>query len=101
MWHGAHTFYNCANSHPFSTCWKSAQSAQVLHGTKASKQPKTTQKAEELIRALSVSLLAVAAIAASLLLSREKHERTLSDRVAANQDLPADEPLDAIRAAGL
>ena len=54
------------------------------------------------IRAFSVSLLAVAAIAASLLLSREKTERTLSDEGAStDQGLPAEHSLDAIRAAGL
>ena len=54
------------------------------------------------IRAFSVSLLAVAAIAASLLLSREKTERTLSDEGAStDQGLPAERSLDAIRAAGL
>src|SRR5262245_10725103 len=54
------------------------------------------------IRALSVSLLAVAAVAASLLLSREKPERTLSDGVApADRGLPAEQTLDEIRAAGL
>lgn len=57
---------------------------------------------EELIRTLSVSLLAVAAIAASLLLSRDKQERTLSDSVTpADRGLPAEKSLDEIRAAGL
>ena len=54
------------------------------------------------IRAFSVSLLAVAAIAASLLLSREKPEGTLSDEGAStDRGLPAEHSLDAIRAAGL
>ena len=54
------------------------------------------------IRALSVSLLAVAAIAASLLLSREKQERSLTDEFApVDRGLPAEHTLDAIRAAGL
>ena len=54
------------------------------------------------IRTLSVSLLAVAAIAASLLLSREKPERMTSDGIApADRSQPAEESLDAIRAAGL
>ena len=57
---------------------------------------------EELIRALSVSLLAVAAIAASLLLSRDRPERTMSDGLTpADQGLPAEQSLDEIRAAGL
>jgi hypothetical protein len=42
----------------------------------------------------------VAAIAASLLLTRSRLEKTLVG-VAAGEDLPAERSLDAIRAAGL
>jgi hypothetical protein len=55
---------------------------------------------EEPIRTLSVSLLAVAAIAASLLLSRAKPERTTPDGITP-ADQPAEKSLDEIRAAGL
>ena len=54
------------------------------------------------IRALSVSLLAVAAIAASLVLTRNRQEREPSgELVPAGEDMTAGQPLDAIRAAGL
>jgi hypothetical protein len=56
---------------------------------------------EALIRTLSVSLVAVAAIAASLLLTRNREDADMS-RVASpgSQPLPALK-LDALRAAGL
>lgn len=54
---------------------------------------------EARIRTLSVSLLAVAAIAASLLLTR-RQEKTPAG-VPAGENLPAEQSLDAIRAAGL
>ena len=55
-----------------------------------------------LIRTLSVSLVAVAAIAASLLLTREREETEDNRRlVPAGETLPARLKLDAIRAAGL
>jgi hypothetical protein len=55
---------------------------------------------EARIRTLSVSLLAVAAIAASLLLTRNREEDTPAG-VPAGENLPAEQSLDAIRAAGL
>jgi hypothetical protein len=54
------------------------------------------QEAE--IRALSVSLLAVAAIAASLLITRSHDEEAAP---SAGEKQPVKQPLDAIRAAGL
>jgi hypothetical protein len=49
-----------------------------------------------------VSLLAVAAIAASLLLTRRPHEKGDADAgVPAGEQSPAEQSLDAIRAAGL
>lgn len=51
---------------------------------------------EAAIRTLSVSLLAVAAIAASLLLTR-----TREDQVTSAGERPAGQSLDEIRAAGL
>jgi hypothetical protein len=55
---------------------------------------------EELIRTLSVSLIAVAAIAASLIITRESdaHAKRL---VPAGENAPVKARLDAIRAAGL
>ena len=50
------------------------------------------------IRTFSVSLLAVAAIAASLLLTREDDAKNVTP---AGETGPANAPLDAIRAAGL
>jgi hypothetical protein len=61
-----------------------------------------THTLEALIRTLSVSLVAVAAIAASLLLTREKEEAEDTSRlVPAGENTPARLKLDAIRAAGL
>lgn len=54
---------------------------------------------EARIRTLSVSLLAVAAIAASLLLTRRQEKPPAG--VPAGENLPAEQSLDAIRAAGL
>jgi hypothetical protein len=48
---------------------------------------------------LSVSLLAVAAIAASLLLTRSRDEK--AGDIPAGEQQPAEHSLDAIRAAGL
>ena len=51
---------------------------------------------------MSVSLVAVAAIAASLLLTREREETEDTSRlVPAGENIPARLKLDAIRAAGL
>jgi hypothetical protein len=56
---------------------------------------------EALIRTLSVSLVAVAAIAASLLLTRNREgDGTVRDGLLGGQQLPPVR-LDAIRAAGL
>lgn len=52
------------------------------------------------IRTLSVSLLAAAAIAASLLIVR-RAERPAQGLVPAGETLPAEQSLDAIREAGL
>jgi hypothetical protein len=48
---------------------------------------------------LSVSLLAVAAVAASLLLTRQRPVKPIAESLA-KADLPLVTPLDAIRAAG-
>ncbi len=61
--------------------------------------PRTLTK-EAPIRTLSVSLLAVAAIAASLLLTRNREEQKTAG-VPAGENQPAEQSLDAIRAAGL
>jgi hypothetical protein len=53
------------------------------------------------IRTLSVSLVAVAAIAASLLLTRSRDEEDTIRVVPAGEQQPARLQLDAIRAAGL
>lgn len=53
------------------------------------------------IRTLSVSLVAVAAIAASLLLTRSREERDITDIVPGGENTPAHLKLDAIREAGL
>jgi hypothetical protein len=53
------------------------------------------------IRTLSVSLVAVAAIAASLLLTRSREETDLYGLVPAGENAPARLKLDAIREAGL
>ncbi|MBI4409958.1 MAG: hypothetical protein HY561_09635 [Gemmatimonadetes bacterium] len=50
---------------------------------------------------MGVSLLAIAAIAASLLLTRSKQDRPDPDQVPSGETLPAEKSLDAIRAAGL
>lgn len=61
-----------------------------------------TYRQEEAIRTLSVSLLAVAAVAASLLIARQRDERpTHLPALAGGDDLSAEHSLDAIRAAGL
>jgi hypothetical protein len=62
----------------------------------------TTFRQEVPIRTLSVSLLAVAAVAASLLIARQRDERpVLPPALTGGEDLPAEHTLDAIRAAGL
>ena len=61
--------------------------------------PHTDPGLEAKIRALSVSLLAIAAIAASLLITRSREEETTV--VSAGENQPVRQPLDAIRAAGL
>ncbi|MEX1183310.1 MAG: hypothetical protein WEF86_08730 [Gemmatimonadota bacterium] len=48
-----------------------------------------------------MSLIAVAAIAASLLLSRSREENAIPGAAPAGEDPPAQFKLDAIRAAGL
>jgi hypothetical protein len=53
------------------------------------------------IRTLSVSLVAVAAIAASLLLTRSREESDTRSIVPAGENVPARLKLDAIREAGL
>jgi hypothetical protein len=53
------------------------------------------------IRTLSVSLVAVAAIAASLLLTRSREENDAPGIVPAGETVPARLKLDAIREAGL
>ena len=65
-------------------------------GTARSPQPATVEQEAE-IRTLSVSLLAVAAIAASLLMTRQREapQTQSADNQSASHDL------DAIRAAGL
>jgi hypothetical protein len=54
---------------------------------------------EAVIRTLSVSLLAVAAIAASLILTRGREEGSSLPHAGENQ--PVRLPLDALRAAGM
>ena len=58
----------------------------------------TSPGLEAKIRALSVSLLAVAAIAASLLIVRSREDDMA---LPAGENQPVKQPLDAIRAAGL
>jgi hypothetical protein len=53
------------------------------------------------IRTLSVSLVAVAAIAASLLLSRSREESDITGIMPAGENAPIHLKLDAIREAGL
>jgi hypothetical protein len=61
---------------------------------------KRSGKVEAFIRTLSVSLLAVAAIAASLVLSRNEGTPSAGS-VPAGETLPGAPSLDKIRAAGL
>lgn len=64
--------------------------------------PASTSSAGGRIRTLSVSLLAAAAIAASVLLARQRQEKTApTSAVPAGESAPAEQSLDAIRAAGL
>lgn len=53
------------------------------------------------IRTLSVSLVAVAAIAASLLLTRSRDDADITDIAPPGENIPARLKLDAIREAGL
>jgi len=53
------------------------------------------------IRTLGVSLLAVAAVAASVLITRQRSEKTPADVDASGEIQPLETSLDAIRAAGL
>jgi hypothetical protein len=55
---------------------------------------------EALIRTFSVSLVAIAAIAASLLLTRSRDESEVAGFVPAGENTPAHLKLDAIREAG-
>ena len=55
---------------------------------------------EALIRTFSVSLVAIAAIAASLLLTRSRDESEVAGLVPAGENAPAHLKLDAIRDAG-
>ena len=55
---------------------------------------------EALIRTFSVSLVAIAAIAASLLLTRGRDESDVAGLVPAGENAPAHLKLDAIREAG-
>jgi hypothetical protein len=64
-------------------------------------RPHHDSRREALIRTLSVSLVAVAAIAASLLLTRNRAEDEGLRRVHAGDSQAPRQELDAIRAAGL
>ena len=50
---------------------------------------------------MGVSLLAVAAVAASVLITRQRSEKTPADVDASGEIQPLETSLDAIRAAGL
>jgi len=69
-------------------------------GGPACATPPATSSTGGLIRTWGVSLLAVAAIAASLLIVR-RAERPAQALVPAGETLPAEQSLDAIREAGL
>jgi hypothetical protein len=56
---------------------------------------------EARIRTLGISLIAVAALAASLVLSRNRTDRPIGDGPLPGGDGAAEHSLDAIRAAGL
>jgi hypothetical protein len=81
-----------------------ATRAYRMHIVGAGRPHRATAPASEreaLIRTLSVSLVAVAAIAASLLLTRSRDEDEVTRLVPAGEGQPARLQLDAIRAAGL
>jgi len=59
------------------------------------------QQGDTPIRTLSVSILAVAAVAASLIITRGRDERDMTTLVPAGETQPAEQSLAAIRAAGL
>lgn len=56
---------------------------------------------EALIRTLSVSLVAVAAIAASLLLTRSREASNITGIIPGGENTPSHLKLDALREAGL
>jgi hypothetical protein len=91
---------NDADTPPFtdasSACGmrKSVAAGHAVAGTHA-------QSGEALIRTLSVSLVAVAAIAASLLLTRNRDEGIEAQLVPSGGPQQPGFQLDAIRAAGL
>ena len=64
-------------------------------------RPAINHSAGGRIRTLGVSLLAVAAVAASVLITRQRSEKVLADVNAPGEIQPLETPLDAIRAAGL
>ena len=63
--------------------------------------PVPTSSAGGPIRTLGVSLLAVAAIAASVLITRQRIEKSAAEVDSPRELQPAEKSLDAIRAAGL
>jgi hypothetical protein len=84
----------------FSRDWNRHAPCTVPPSGPLSGGPFTPAREEHPIRTLSVSLLAVAAIAASVLLTR-RQEKPATHLVPAGEQLPAEQSLDAIRAAGL
>jgi len=73
----------------------------MLRPADAAWRPHHIHPMEAPIRTLSVSLVAVAAIAASLLLTRNVEESDNPGVVPAGENHPAKIRLDALRAAGL
>jgi hypothetical protein len=68
---------------------------------RSNERPDSLHFPEASIRTLSVSLVAVAAIAASLLLTRNRDEQEAARVLNAGERQPMKLQLDAIRAAGL
>ncbi len=66
-----------------------------------SARPATTPNAGGRIRTLGVSLVAVAAVAASVLITRQRTDKAPADVDAPGEIQPIETALDAIRAAGL
>ena len=64
-------------------------------------RPAPATRTEAFIRTLSVSLLAVAAIAASLVLSRSTTQGSRNSLIPAGERSPGEASLDRIREAGL